>query len=303
MKRSHVGLAIVIGVASLSGVVNRNSCAQSPINTATEEAPSIGGKEYTGPVVATPRGLDGHPDFTGFWKGLRDPKKPGGNLGKDEPDFRLPFSALGLRALSHTQDHTVDPEAQCFPGGIPRHNGSGLPFEVVHTPVRIAFNYLYNTHRLLTIDAMRKLRDAPAPTYFGTSVSRWEGDTLVVETAGLRDSSLDHVWLDENGNPTSSATRVLERWTRPDFHHLRLEMTVTDLRYYTRPFTFTRTWVRGGPKEGATEYACNEANLAGSELGPGPGPIGPDGNRGFGYDDPLPAEPPGPEAYEQSAPR
>ena len=260
--------------------------------------PSIGGKEYTGPPVATPRGQDGKPDLTGFWKGLRDKTRPGGNLGKDEPNFILPFTPLGRRALANTLNHTVDPEAQCILGGIPRHNGSGLPFEVLHTPRRISFNYLYNTHRLVSIDGAQELPADPRPSYFGTSVSRWDGDTLIIETRGLRDSSEERIWLDENANPTSNATSVVERWTRPDFHHLRLEMTVTDLRYYTRPFTFTRTWVRGAPGEGAVEYACNEANLAAADIGPGPGPIGPDGNRGFGYETPLPAEPPGPEAYE-----
>lgn len=275
--------------------------SQTP-GTPPEATPSIGGKEYTGPPVATPRGLDGKPEFTGFWKGLRDKSKPGGNLGKDEPDFILPFTDLGRRALMHTLNHTVDPEAQCILGGIPRHNGSGLPFEVLHTPHRISFNYLYNTHRLITIDASRALPANPRPSYFGTSVSRWEGDTLIIETRGLRDSSEDRIWLDENANPTSSATSVVERWSRPDFHHLRLEMVVTDPRYYRRPFTFTRTWVHGAPGEGAVEYACNEANLAAADIGPGPGPIGPDGNRGFGYEAPLPEEPPGPEAYETSDP-
>lgn len=284
-------------VLALLGLCAAQAWAQTPA-APVDDAPSIAGKPYTGPPVATPRGLDGKPDLTGYWKGLRVPGKPGGNLGKDEPDFKLPFTDLGRRALAHTLNHTVDPEAQCILGGIPRHNGSGLPFEVVHTPGRIAFNYLYNTHRLISIGSGLRLPERPSPGYFGTSVARWEGDTLVIETIGLRDSASEPIWLDENGNPTSSSTQVVERWSRPDFHHLNLEMIVTDLRYYTRPFKFTRTWVHGAAGEGAVEYACNEANLAAADIGPGPGPIGPDGNRGFGYETPLPAEPPGPEAYE-----
>lgn len=276
--------------------LTQSARAQAP-GKPPEDTPSIGGKEYTGPPVVTPRGLDGKPDLTGFWKGLRDKTKPGGNLGKDEPNFILPFSPVGQRALLHTLNHTVDPEAQCTLGGIPRHNGSGLPFEVLHTPARISFNYLYNTHRLVTIDGSRRLPADPRRSYFGTSVSRWDGDTLVVETRGLRDSSTERIWLDENANPTSADTSVVERWSRPDFHHLHLEMTVMDPTYYTRPFTFTRTWVHGATGEGAVEYACNEANISSGEIGPGPGPIGPDGNRGFGYEAVLPAAPPGPEAY------
>jgi hypothetical protein len=120
----------------------------------------------------------------------------------------------------------------------------------------------------------------------------------VIETVGLRDSSRDRIWLDENGNPTSDQTRVTERWTRPDFHHITLAMTVTDPKYYTRPFTFTRTWVHGDPGQGLAEYACNENNIDAAHIGPGAGAIGPDGTRGYGYQDlALPDKPPGPEAY------
>ncbi len=78
-------------------------------------------------------------------------------------------------------------------------------------------------------------------------------------------------------------------------------MTVTDPKYYSRPFTFTRTWVRAPKGVGQQEYACNELNLSGDQIGLAPGVIGPDGNRGFGYQDPLPAVPPGPEASENDS--
>jgi hypothetical protein len=262
-----------------------------------DAARQLRGVPYEGPKVATPRGLDGKPDFSGFWRPLREPGKPGGNLGKDEPGFKLPYSALGERALIYTQNHMVDPEAHCILGGIPRHNGSGLPFEILHTPQRIAFTYQYNTNRLIWIDEKREFPEVLVPRYFGTAIAKWEGDTLIIETRGLRDSAHDRIWLDENGNPTSDQTRVIERWTRPDFHHITLEMTVIDPKYYTRPFQFKRTWVAAEPGAGQQEYACNERNLSGELIGPGAGVIGPDGNRGFGYDNPLPEVPPGPEAY------
>jgi hypothetical protein len=256
------------------------------------------GQPYSGPSVPTPRGLDGKPDFTGLWRPVREPGKPGGNLGKDEPNFVLPFSEVGKRALLYTQNHTVDPEAQCVLGGIPRHNGSGLPFEILHTPNRLATTYLYNTHRLVTIDPTLKHVASLEPRYFGHPLAHWDSETLVIETRGLKDSAKERIWLDENGNPTSNETQVIERWTRPDYHHLHLEMTVTDLKYYTRPFTFSRTWARAAEGLGLTEYACNESNLSGAEIGPGAGVIGPDGNRGYGKVAPLPAVPPGPEAYQ-----
>jgi hypothetical protein len=255
------------------------------------------GEQYQGPVVATPRGVDGKPEFTGVWRPLKEPGKPGGNLGKDEPGFLLPLNERGRRAQLYTQNHTVDPEAQCVLGGIPRHNGSGLPFEVLHTPQRIAFAYVYNTSRRITIKAGSRPDAAAAPSYFGSTAAHWEADALVLETIRLHDSSHDRIWLDENGNPTSDRTHVTEIWTRPDYHHLRLEMTVDDPYYYSRPFRFTRTWTRAPENAGLQEYACNESNISAEQIGPGAGPVGPDGNRGFGYEDALPDTPPGPEAY------
>ena len=304
---AHRRPALLVTIATLVFAVADAPPAQEPPPATRPVAPpqrldptasDLRGREYTGAAIATPRGSDGKPDLTGYWRPLPERGKPTGNLGKDEPRFILPFSELGRRALLYSQNHTVDPEAECILGGIPRHNGSGLPFEILHTPQRLATMYFYNTHRWVSIDASRKHAENPEPRYFGHAIGAWEGDTLVIETVGLRDSARDRIWLDENGNPTSDQTRVVERWTRPDFHHITVAMTITDLKYYTRPFTFTRTWVHGDPGQGLAEYACNENNIDAAHIGPGAGAIGPDGTRGYGYQDlALPKNPPGPEAY------
>ncbi len=295
---SPLAFALLAGLAGHAAAqAPAAGAAQPPQATEVTFAQDMRAALYDGPQVATPLGLDGKPDLTGYWRAVRVPGKPGGNLGKDEPGFVLPYSEVGKRALLYSQNHTRDPEAFCILGGIPRHNGSGLPFEILHTPQRLATLYNYNTHRWVTIGTGLTHPATPDKRYFGHAIAHWEGDTLVIETVGLRDSVKDFAWLDENGNPTSDQTRVTERWTRPDFHHLVLDMTVDDPKYYTRPFRFQRTWVAGQPGQGLGEYPCNENNIDADHLGPGAGVIGPDGNRGFGYDEPLPATPPGPEAY------
>lgn len=302
------GISATLGAAALfffaATVIPPAQELQPPAQPAAPKQPfelaatELRGGDYAGPRVDPPRGLDGKPDLTGYWRPLREPGKPGGNMGKDEPNFTLPFTPLGKRALLYSQNHTVDPEAVCILGGIPRHNASGLPFEVLHTPNRFATTYVYNTSRRVSIGDHLKLPEHPVPSYFGTAIAHWDNDALLIETIGLRDSSKDKIWLDENGDPTSDATTVVERWTRPDFHHIRVEMTITDPKYYTRPIAFTRTWVRGEPGVGLTEYACNENNLDAEHIGPGAGAIGPNGTRGYGYEDlKLPANPPGPEKY------
>src|SRR5580765_87407 len=111
------------------------------------------------PAAASPRSVprmrDGHPDFNGYWKGMRN-TTPVGNIGKDLPGFKLPLTPAGEAALQHNLTKTIDPESLCMPGGIPRHNASGLPFEILHTPKAIAFLYFYNYFRRIPVGATRK---------------------------------------------------------------------------------------------------------------------------------------------------
>ena len=100
----------------------------------------------------------------------------------------------------------------------------------------------------------------------------------------------EKVWIDENANPHSDELHVIERWRRPDFNHLTVETIIDDKKFYTKPFTYTRTWVIGKPDDQLKEYSCSENNVSGAHLGFGPGPIRPDGQRG--YADPAPLPPP-----------
>ena len=252
-----------------------------------------------GPGGPTPRLADGKPDFTGLWRPVREKGKPGGNIGKDEPGFKLPFSPAGEKAFEYNQTKTIDPEALCILGGLPRHDASGLQFEIIQHTRRIVFLYVYTTHRIVQIGG-RKHDPDPDPHYFGDEVSDWDGDTLVIDSVGFKDSKDGKFWIDENGDPESASTHVIERWNRPDLNHIHLELTVDDPVYYTRPFHFTRTWVLGKQDQDLEEYACNENNLEVGNIGPGPGGIGANGNRGAGYGK-LPATPPPPWFYDKPA--
>jgi hypothetical protein len=234
----------------------------------------------------TPRMANGHPDLSGYWKGTRD-TRPVGNIGKDLPGFKLPLTPAGEAALQHNLTATIDPESLCIIGGIPRHNASGLPFEVLQGNNKIVFLYWYSYYRLIPIDANRKHAREIDPSFFGEEIGHWEGDTLVIDSLGFKD---ERVWIDENANPHSDALHVVERWTRPDADHIHVETLIEDPKFYSKPFTYSRTWVLGKPNEEIAEYACSENNVDKDHLGFGPGPIRPDGTRGF--IDPAPAPPP-----------
>ncbi len=238
------------------------------------------------PVPRTP---DGHPDFNGYWKGMRD-TVPVGNIAKDLPGLKLPLTAAGEAAWKHNVTATIDPESLCIPGGIPRHNASGLPFMILQTPRYVAFLYFYTYYRLIPVDG-RKHTEDPDPSFFGEEIGSWDGDTLVVDSIAFKDNQ---VWADENGSPHSDALHVVERWTRPDADHVHVDTTIEDPKFYTRPFTYSRTWAAGAPTDRLEEYACSENNIDRSHLGFGPGPIRPDGTRGYLNPAPLPP-PPTPE--------
>lgn len=238
---------------------------------------------------ATPRTADGHPDLSGYWKGTRD-TKPVGNIAKDLPNLKLPLTPEGEAAWKHNVTATIDPESLCILGGIPRHNASGLPFEVLQGANKVAFLYWYTYYRLIPIEAKRKHSDDPDPSFFGEELGHWQGDTLVIDSIGFKDNQ---VWADENGSPHSDQLHVVERWTRPDADHIHVETLIEDPKFYTRPFTYSRTWVAGKPGEEVHEYSCSENNVDREHLSPGPGPIRPDGSRGYSTLAPLP--PPLPE--------
>jgi len=211
----------------------------------------------------TPRTLDRRPDLSGFWRGplLR-------NMDKNVPGgFKAIFTPAGAAAYERNRTKTINPEGLCLFAGIPRASISGVPFAIVQSPTRIAFLYeLMWTFRSIPVDG-RTIPPNPEPSFFGTPVGRWDGDALVIESAGFKE---EQSWLDDDAHPHSDAMTVVERWWRPDADHLAHRITVTDPTYYTRPFTFDRVFEHMPPGQELIEYACNENNRDLPRLGFGP---------------------------------
>ena len=96
----------------------------------------------------------------------------------------------------------------------------------------------------------------PSPSYRGHSVGRWEGDTLVVDTAGFNEGA----WIDNLGMPTTGKLHTIERFTRTDFNTIRYEITIDDPGAYTAPWKsgFYMRWVAGE----SFEFICQDNNKA-----------------------------------------
>ena len=193
-----------------------------------------------------PRAADGRPDLSGIWavecniygRDACFTRSLFFDLAKDlkPEDVEMTPWAAAIQAQRESRDHVDDPYGYCLPPGVPRIDYSGGAFKVLHTPGVTAF--LYETlvgmiFRQVFTDG-RLLPASSEPTWLGYSVGRWDGDTFVVDTNGLKDGG----WLDtRKGRPHSDALRVTERFRRTDFGHMELTITINDPKAYVKPWT------------------------------------------------------------------
>ena len=99
------------------------------------------------------------------------------------------------------------------------------------------------------------------PAWLGYSVGKWEGDTLVVESTKFRDLG----WLDVEGSPLTETGKIIERFRRPDFGHLEIEVTIDDPKAYTKPWTVT-VYQKIMLDTDLIEFICQENSKDGPHL-------------------------------------
>jgi hypothetical protein len=208
------------------------------------------GKGKGGPPGPVPKTAKGITDFSGIWNG-------GGPIG-DIRDGLPPGQELPLlpeaKALMESRQSKDDPEANCLPTGVPRI--APYPWRIVQTDTHIFFLFEGNIHsyRQIFIDG-RMFPDDLDPTWYGYSIGRIEGNTLIVETRGFN----DQFWFDFRGTPHTEQMTTIERYTRTDYGNLRVETTINDPGAYARPFTVT-FYATLRPGEELMEYICQENN-------------------------------------------
>lgn len=193
----------------------------------------------------TPRSIDHHPDLSGLWAAEKRPCPPGGCFDQmiNEQFLDIGFGIKGGLPLQPWAAALVkqrtaaagkdDPTTHCLPGSPVQMHTSPFLRKMVQTPGLLImmtengalYRQIFTDDRPLPVD--------PQPYWFGYSSGKWEGDTLVVHTAGFRDG----LWLDRNGTPMTDAAKMTERFRRPDFGHLEIEVTIDDPKAYTAPFT------------------------------------------------------------------
>jgi hypothetical protein len=222
-------LSGAVAVAVLTSLLSTAAAAQW-LDHPTPGTPRLpdGKPNLSAPVPRTP---DGKPDLSGVWGGAGPLYRF--NITQDlKPEDIQPWAEELF--LKRVRDSRKDsPLAKCLPVSVPFHNFFNLT-RIVQTPALIVMLYESpnSPHRTVFTDG-RDLPKDPNPAWLGYSVGRWEGDTLVVTSAGFN----DRAWLDSAGHPQTESLRLTERLRRRDFGHMDFEMTIDDPKAFTRPFT------------------------------------------------------------------
>src|SRR5688572_9652476 len=219
-------------------------------NTQAGFGPTPGGVQLEPPTDGFPFDPNGPPVATFYEAGANIP----GGLPYTPWSAELRKQRLALNARDN-------PDAMCMPMGFLQFHQQPQPRLIIQTPKMIVIEYEANygiRHIYLDGRALPP-QGEPQPWWYGYSVGRWDGDTLVVETNNLRgaeDGPYDG-WLDVNGSPYSREAKFTERFRRLDYSHLQIDMTVDDPKSYTKPFT-VRVDQRVVPDGELIEFVCNE---------------------------------------------
>ena len=201
-----------------------------------------------------PRLADGKPDLSGIWAAPTGYLR---NLAKDLKD-EVPFQPWAKAVYDERAaglHWREEPDANCLPQGTPKILVAPAPWRIVQTPGRIFFIHeAFNLWRQVFLDGRElAITEDTTPTWFGYSVGKWEGDTLVVESRGFNGK----VWLDQLGKPSTEALHVTEHFRRKDFGHMDIRMTIDDPKAYTKPWT-VNVEARLLPNTELMEFVCLE---------------------------------------------
>jgi hypothetical protein len=205
----------------------------------------------------TPRTAWGTPDFSGIWEinpdaigGGNQAREPGEGLPEPEPGAP-PFAtffdiganieggapyrdwARELKAERMDRGQRDNPDAHCLPMGHMQFHLHPQPREIVQTEDVMLILYEGNAGiRQIHLDGRRAPDNDPLPWWYGYSWGRWDGDDLVVTTTNMKDT-----WLDVFGSPFTSDGTIIERFRRPSYGHMQIDITIDDPTAYTEPFT------------------------------------------------------------------
>lgn len=216
-----------------------------------------------------PRTPDGKPDLSGIWETLRTgpgqaitgpdvhPLKRTSqfwNIGAGlEGDLPLQPWALELRAKRVANDSKDNPDPHCLPIGITQLHNHPQPRKIIQTPSVIVILYEANGGiRQIFTDGRPLPGNDPQPWWYGYSIGKWEGDTLVVETTNFTKAAAYR-----GADPATF--RVVERFKRVAADTIQWTATMEDPATWTRPWTIAMPLVLD-KQSPILPFECHEHN-------------------------------------------
>jgi hypothetical protein len=254
----------------------------------TPDVPRKDGKPILdGPA---PRTADGKVDLSGIWQlvGGGGRGRGAGAAPAPAPPFdpnAIPNSTFGevagrgyplpmqpwaaaLKKERMADNMKDNPDVWCLPIGLMQYHNHPQPRQIVQTKNLTLITYESNYGlRYIYTDGRPAPNNDPTPWWFGYSRGWWEGnDIFVVETTNfLGDERAG--WLDVNGSPYTDALKMTERFRRPSFGTLQIDVTIDDPKAYTRPFT-VRVNHRLLVDQEMIEFVCNENERSTNHVAP-----------------------------------
>jgi len=289
--RTIVGFAAMAAAFALFWTVSAPSFAQDgkgapPAPDAAAKGGKGGGKgkgKARPPSRPTPHNADGHVSFgplpgeKGVWNGnagatLASNTRPGAidnnlvNLPTNLKVSDVPFQPWAKALYDYRQSKLTadDPHVRCKISGGPRLYHTPYGFEILDIPEMKQIMILGvggpHTWRTVFMDGRDHPKDLD-PSYQGNSIGHWDGETLVVDTIGYN----ERFWLTREGLPHTTALRLTEKFSRPEYDTLHYEATIDDPGAYTAPWSggWAIPW---NPNDEMYEYMCQENNRDKSHM-------------------------------------
>lgn len=209
------------------------------------------------PVYARAQSISGVPDLGGVWGILRrggEYAPPPATEFVLQPDYRAVYEAQQTAASEASARGEPLPRASfCLPYGVPTMMSVAVyPVEIIQTPTQITIiaEAFSEVRRVYMNEAQLEIGSVP-PGYYGHSVGRWEGETLVIDTIGIKDSVRGY-----RGMPHSDQMHVTERLrlVAPDVLHDQI--TIDDPVVLEQPVTYTVAY-RRLPGYKMVEFVCD----------------------------------------------
>ena len=209
---------------------------------------------------AIPRLPNGKPSMAGFWGQVRRADVTDARI----PGYveELPLSEWGLEQWENydrTDPEQGDYAGSCMPFGVSRTVFGPQPLAIIQDDDHLVFLAEQNSwFHMVPTDGRGYDPELP-PSWWGDSVGRWDGDTLIIETRNLN----GYAKVDTIGHPISSLATIIQTFERVDAETIEHTYTLDDPGAYTEPWTVRNTWRHHPPGFRMMEYSCMENNLTG----------------------------------------